>query len=99
MHKCPRLKAYQRIDRFNWATANQFNNFENTIFADETSFWENDCPFYHHRPKGSYPDSVEISSSSSRKLNLWCAISCRGHTAFVVKFKFKIMIILKKFIL
>ena len=41
-------------------------------------------PDYAYRPKGSYPDAIEVSSGSSRKINLWAAISFRGATSFVV---------------
>ena len=84
VHKCPRLSTDQKIDRFNWCTANKHSHFYNTWFADETSIWENECPKYAYRPKGSYPDSIEISRGSSKKLNLWCAISYRGPTEFVI---------------
>ena len=74
----------QKVDRINWCTANLNTNLFNYWFADETSVWENECPKYAYRPKGSYPESVQISSKSSRKLTIWCAISFRGATDFVV---------------
>ena len=75
MHKCPRLKFDQKKDRINWCKDNLNTNFFNYWFGDETSVWENECPKYAYRPKGNYPESVQISSKSSRKLNIWCAIS------------------------
>jgi hypothetical protein len=95
VHKCPRLTPDQRIDRYNFSTGNLNKDFENTCFVDETSVWENECPKYAYRPMGSYPDSVEISSGSSKKLNLLCGISCRGATNYVVNYLFKKFI--KKF--
>jgi hypothetical protein len=58
--------------------------FYNYVFADETCIYENECPYYAYRPIGSYPDSIEVSSGSSRKLNLWTAISFKGAFDFVV---------------
>jgi hypothetical protein len=75
----------QKLDRLNWCLGNINNNFYDYLFGDETSIWENECPKYGYRPMGSYPDSVQMSSKSSKKLNLWCAISYRGATDFVVK--------------
>ena len=45
-------------------------------------------PNYHYRPIGTYPESVGLASRSSKKLNLWCAISYRGATDFVVNIFF-----------
>ena len=84
MHKCPRLTFAQKIDRLNWCLANQNNQFFNTWFSDETSIWENECPRYAWRSIGTRPESIQMSSKSSKKLNLWCAISYRGPTDFVV---------------
>ena len=53
VHKCPRLTFDQKVDRINWCTANLNTIFFNYWFADETSVWENECPKYAYRPKGS----------------------------------------------
>lgn len=87
VHKSPKLTIAQNVNRFNWATGNKNNKFYQYFFADETCVYENECPDYAYRPIGSYPDSVQISSGSTKKLNLWCAISFRGATDFVVKLK------------
>ena len=67
-----------------WCSVNEDNDFDNYWFADETTIYENECPNYAWRPIGSYPESAEISRKSSKKLNLWCAISYKGVTNFVV---------------
>ena len=46
--------------------------------------YQNECPDYAYRPKGSYPDAIEVSSGSARKINLWAALSFKGATSFVV---------------
>ena len=84
----------QRLDRYNWCTGNRSNKFHNTGFIDETSLWENECPKYAWTPQGIYQDGVEISSKSSRKLNVLCGISIRGPTRFVVSYMNKVLIII-----
>ena len=84
VHKSPLLNIAHKVNRYNWTTGNANNDFAKYWFADETCIYQNECPDYAYRPKGSYPDAFEVSSGSSRKINLWAAISFRGATSFVV---------------
>ena len=84
VRKAPRLTSRQKRDRLNWCVANQNNNFENYVFTDESNIWVNEAPLYHHRHRGSYPETVGFSSGLKIKLNLWGSISCRGSSNFIV---------------
>ena len=55
---------------------------ENWVFADETSFWINEVPLYHHRHPNTHPIPAGFSSGLKIKINVWGAISCRGTAAY-----------------
>ena len=53
-------------------------------FSKKVFFFLPPTPNYHYRPIGTYPESVGLASRSSKKLNLWCAISYRGATEMTI---------------
>ena len=84
MRKAPCLTRKQKRDRLNWCLGNINNDFSNWVFVDETSFWINEVPLYHHRHPNSNPEFAGFSSGLKIKINVWGAISCKGSSRFVV---------------
>ena len=46
------------------------NNFESTVFCDESSIWTLRGPNYHHRRKGRYPGGITWAGAIPFVVNL-----------------------------
>jgi hypothetical protein len=64
------------------------NNFETTVFCDESSIWTLRGPNYHHRRKGRYPKCNTIWGRSAQKVHIWGGITWAGAIPFVVNYIF-----------
>ena len=80
----PILTPFHKLLRFLWCLENEHNDFENTVFADETCLRLKELPRYHWRPIGSYPEAVEVPTNSHTKINVWGGITSQGPTEFAV---------------
>jgi hypothetical protein len=81
--KGPRLMTHHKLKRLEWCLANQFNDFWNYVFCDETSCWINAIPFYHWRHPATHPNVFD-KPVKRLKLNIWAGICKMGASEFVV---------------
>ena len=65
-----------------FALNNIDNNFESTVFIDESSIWTFRSGLYHHRRKNSRPRSNCIYPPNPNKIHVWGGISWNGPTPF-----------------
>lgn len=87
LKKAPFLTDANKLERYLWCLRNKNNKFKRCLFADETSIWQRELPFYHVRPIGSIPEGIPFSSKSVAKFNICGAISTKGITNFAVILK------------
>ena len=67
-----------------WCLNNLTNNFQNTLFVDETSLQTRRSGNYRNRKPSSRPLNAGEKFRSVETLNIWGGISYEGTTEFVV---------------
>ena len=71
------------MQRLAWCLANQYNDFQNYVFVDETLMRIEQLPLYHIREKGVPVAHTKQSKKEKMKINVWRGISNCGVTQFV----------------
>ena len=66
-----------------FALNNIENDFQNTVFVDESSVWTFRQGLYHHRRKSSLPRANAIHPPHPSKLHIWGGITWDGPIPFV----------------
>ena len=65
-----------------FALNNINNEFESTVFIDESSIWTLRSGIYHHRKKSSRPKANSVHPRNPEKVHVWGGISWDGPTPF-----------------
>jgi hypothetical protein len=60
------------------------NDFQTSVFCDESSIWTMRGPLYHNRKRGRYPRSNTIWGKNAEKIHIWSGITWMGAIPFVV---------------
>jgi hypothetical protein len=69
-----------------WCIQHQHTNFNDYVFADETTIRVLEVPLYHSRRKNERPHAISSNSKIRLKVNIWGAISYKGPSPFLVSF-------------
>jgi hypothetical protein len=75
---------YEKRLRYIFALNNIGNNFQNTVFIDESSIWAKRGGLYHNRKKAKYPKCNTINPKCVEKVHIWSGISWDGPLPYVV---------------
>ena len=82
----PGLSDFHKLQRYLWCRRHRNTNFNNYIFADETTVRILEIPLYHSRKRGTNPAAHSSTAKIRAKINIWGGISYQGPTPFVVKY-------------
>jgi hypothetical protein len=85
--KCKPKEEYTPFEkrrRLIFALNNIDNNFETTVFVDESSIWALRGGLYHHRKKSSYPKCNTIHPRNVKKVHIWGGICWNGPLPYQV---------------
>ncbi|CAF1072277.1 unnamed protein product [Brachionus calyciflorus] len=74
----------EKNERLLFALNNLNDDFENTVFVDETSIQTCRSGLYHMRKKSKRPKVSSLKPRSVKTLNIWGGISFHGTTEFVM---------------
>ena len=70
--------------RLIFAINNIDNNFQNTVFVDESSIWALRGGLYHHRRKSSLPKCNTVGPRNVQKVHIWGGICWDGPLPYVL---------------